>query len=158
MSGLKKKEAIMSKGEVLLELQISQTLVKYHDIKTQYRFAALHTGGIGKGVRARLEEAGLKDWRFDIAFPLAKLAIEVEGVTSWGRNANGSMRLGRHQTAKGMEGDLRKYDAAARLGWVVYRCSQHMVEDGTALETITILLDRMHPLGKGSKININYLL
>lgn len=80
-------------------------------------------------------------WRFDFAIPETKLAVEVEGITSWGKNKNGTMKLGRHQTAKGIEGDLEKYDEAMRLGWNVYRCSQSMVKSGRALQTIEILIN-----------------
>lgn len=78
-------------------------------------------------------------WRFDFAIPEIMLAVEVEGITSYGKNKNGSMRLGRHQTAKGIEADLEKYDEAMRLGWNIYRCSQSMVKSGRAIETIEIL-------------------
>ncbi len=78
-------------------------------------------------------------WRFDFAIPDKMLAIEVEGITFYGKNKDGSMKLGRHQTGKGIEGDLEKYDEAMRLGWNVYRCSQKMVKSGRALETIEIL-------------------
>ena len=93
----------------------------------EYRFAA-ELVGTQKGVRARLVNAGLKDWRFDFAWPDLMIAVEVEGITRWGRNKNGSMKLGRHQTSTGMEGDLRKYDKAMGLGWTVYRCSGSMVK------------------------------
>jgi very-short-patch-repair endonuclease len=83
-----------------------------------------------------------RKWRFDFTVPAHKLAIEVEGVTSYGKNKNGTMKLGRHQTAKGMEGDLEKYEEAMRLGWSIYRCSQKMVKSGRAIETINILLQR----------------
>lgn len=81
-------------------------------------------------------------WRFDFALPQFQLAIEIEGITSWGKNKDGTMKLGRHQAAKGIEGDLEKYDEAMRLGWNVYRCSQSMVRSGRALQTISILIDR----------------
>lgn len=82
-----------------------------------------------------------RKWRFDFAILDKKLAIEVEGITCWGKNKNGTMKLGRHQSAKGIEGDLEKYDEAMRLGWNVYRCSQSMVNSGRAIETIGILLN-----------------
>ena len=110
------------------------------DYVREYRFAAENVG-THAGVRARLKAEELKDWRFDFAFPLMRFAIEVEGVTSWGKNKDGSMRLGRHQTGKGMEEDLIKYDSAMRLGWDVYRCSGAMVKSGRAIQTIKLLYD-----------------
>lgn len=106
----------------------------------EHRFGAEACGGTGKGLRARLADAGLRDWRFDFAMPGIKLAIEVEGITSYGKTKTGKMALGRHQTAKGIEGDMQKYDAAMRLGWDVYRCSQAMVKSGQAIETIKIIM------------------
>lgn len=97
----------------------------------EYRFAALATGGTGKGCRQRLKDAGLADWRFDFAVPDHHLAIEVEG---------GAWTGGRHTRGQGFAADLRKYDAAARLGWYVYRCDPAMIKSGMALETITQLI------------------
>ena len=82
----------------------------------------------------------VRKWRFDFAVKSAMLAIEVEGITSWGKNKNGSMKLGRHQTAKGIEGDLEKYGEAMKLGWNVYRCSPKMVNSGCAIETIKAIV------------------
>lgn len=81
-----------------------------------------------------------RKWRFDFAWPDFKLAVEVEGITFYGKNKNGSMKLGRHQTAKGVNGDCEKYGAAMELGWDVYRCTQQMVRTGQALKTIEILV------------------
>lgn len=97
----------------------------------EYRFAAHACGGPGKGLRARLAAAGLRDWRFDFAWPERLLAVEVEG---------GGWIKGRHNTGAGFAADLRKYDAAMRLGWNVYRCDAQMVESGAAVETIRILM------------------
>jgi very-short-patch-repair endonuclease len=47
-------------------------------------------------------------WRFDIAFPSRKLAVELEG-------------RGRHQTVVGYRNDCEKYNAAIELGWTVLR-------------------------------------
>lgn len=80
-------------------------------------------------------------WRFDFAWPDQKIAVEIEGVTSFGKNANGTMRLGRHQTAKGLEKDCQKYGAAMVLGWTVYRCTQHMVKSGEAITTLEKLFE-----------------
>ena len=77
-----------------------------------------------------------RKWRADFAFPAESLLIEVEGVTRYGKNKDGSMRLGRHQTAKGFTEDLVKYNAAALLGFRVLRFSPDMVKSGTALQDI----------------------
>lgn len=96
----------------------------------EYRFAAEHVG-LGKGLRVRLEEAGMKNWRFDFAWPETKFAVEVEG---------GAWVMGRHNRGSGFEGDLVKYHHAMRLGWSVYRCSGALIKNGQAVELIAELL------------------
>lgn len=51
-------------------------------------------------------------WRFDLAIPEHRIAIEVEGGV-WTR--------GRHTRGSGYLADLEKYNAAAALGWTVLR-------------------------------------
>lgn len=108
----------MSKAEDLLELHLKAEGIEY---VREHRFHPT------------------RRWRFDFAMPALKLAVEVEGITWFGKNKNGTMKLGRHQSAKGIEGDLEKYGEAMKLGWNVYRCSQNMVKNGTAIDTIKIL-------------------
>ena len=57
--------------ERALDLQLRSIGVEF---EREYRFAAIHTGGTGSGVRKRLKMAGLKDWRFDFAIPGMKIA------------------------------------------------------------------------------------
>lgn len=51
-------------------------------------------------------------WRFDFAYPEAKLAIEIEG---------GVWNNGRHVTGTGFEDDCEKYNTAVLMGWYVLR-------------------------------------
>lgn len=67
-------------------------------------------------------------WRFDFAWPQFLIALELEG---------GVYNHGRHTRPKGFEGDVEKYNEAARLGWSVYRATSTMVNDGRAIATIT---------------------
>lgn len=101
------------------------------DHEAEYRFGAIASGGAGKGLRGRLKEMGLKDWRADFHIIGHMLLVEVEGG-AWGKS--------RHTTGTGFAGDLRKYDAAMRLGYTVYRCDPAMVKNGRALETIKLLI------------------
>jgi hypothetical protein len=98
----------------------------------EHRFAAEFVGP-GKGLRARLRDNDLQDWRFDFAWPDADLAVEVEG---------GGWVQGRHTRGKGFEDDLRKYHAAMRLGWTVYRCGAKLIKSGDAADLIVTLLLR----------------
>jgi len=66
-------------------------------------------------------------WRFDLAWPAHKLAVEVEGGTWAG---------GRHSRGSGYELDVEKYNEATLLGWRVLRVTTHMVTDGRALAII----------------------
>lgn len=56
-----------------------------------------------------------RKWRFDIAFPGQKIAIEYEGikVAKDGKS--------RHTTLCGYTADAEKYNAAQSLGWKVLR-------------------------------------
>lgn len=61
-----------------------------------------------------------RKWRFDFAWPAAKVAVEIEGIC-YGR------KQGRHQTAAGMAEDCLKYNSAAYLGWSVIRLTPKMI-------------------------------
>ncbi len=63
-------------------------------------------------------------WRFDFAYPEAKLAVEIEG---------GIWNGGRHTRGKGFEADAEKYNSAVLLGWKVLRFTGDMVGRGIAL-------------------------
>lgn len=66
-------------------------------------------------------------WRLDAAWPELKIAAELEGAI-WIE--------GRHTRGSGFTKDCEKYNAAALLGWRVFRFTAGMVRDGTALQTI----------------------
>lgn len=66
-------------------------------------------------------------WRFDLAWPAHKVAVEVEG---------GSYVGGRHVTGSGFGADLEKYNEAGLLAWLVIRVTPGMVDDGRALRLV----------------------
>ena len=68
-----------------------------------------------------------RKWRADFCWPNRKLIVEVEGGT-WVR--------GRHARGKGMQEDMDKYNAAARLGYMVLRFTTEDVTRGRAIADI----------------------
>jgi len=57
-----------------------------------------------------------RKWRFDFAFPAAKVAVEIDG-----RARGNPGTPGRHQTVDGVRRDCEKHNEAVRLGWRVLR-------------------------------------
>lgn len=119
-----------------LETKLAQqlALLRVPAPETEFRFAAHHVGGPGKGVRERLRAARLSDWKFDFAWPAHRFAVEVEG---------GAWINGRHNRGAGFEEDLRKYHAAMSIGWNVYRCGASLIKTGQAAELIENLLHNL---------------
>lgn len=70
-------------------------------------------------------------WSFDRAWRFERVALELEG---------GVWSGGRHVRGKGYESDCEKYSVAAALGWKVIRCTRRMVEDGTMVELLGMVL------------------
>lgn len=88
---------------------------------------ALKAAGLPKPEAELRFAAPARDWRFDLAWPDRKLAVEVEGVSA-GRS--------RHQSIDGYQEDCAKYAAAALLGWTVLRFTQTQVAAGWPLALI----------------------
>lgn len=61
-----------------------------------------------------------RKWRFDFAFPLHMVAIEIEG---------GTWNNGRHGRGEGFENDCVKYNSAVELGWKLLRFTPKMLTD-----------------------------
>ena len=68
-----------------------------------------------------------RKWRFDMAWPGGKLAVEIEG---------GMWIGGRHTRPSGYLKDLEKYNRAAILGWKLLRVTYDQIEDGSAADLI----------------------
>lgn len=126
----------MSAAEESLAVQLRALRIAH---VREHRFAAEATGGTGRGCRQRLVAQRLKDWRFDFAMPERRLAVEVEG---------GAWTGGRHTRGTGFHADLRKYAAAARLGWTVIRVDPAMIRSGEAIDTVRSVLQRNPPAGQ----------
>lgn len=121
----------MSKLEEQLALQMRAEGISGFD--REVRFAAEYVGS-GKGLRERLKDADLKDWRFDFANRDLMLAFECDGAT-WTN--------GRHNRGAGFESDKFKYAEAAKLGWTVIGFTAGMIKSGYAINTIKTLIDRL---------------
>jgi len=67
-----------------------------------------------------------RKWRFDFAWPVRMLAVEVEGGTFQG---------GRHRSMHGFQADAEKYNTAAAMGWTVLRFTALDIEGGTVTRT-----------------------
>lgn len=71
-------------------------------------------------------------WRFDFAWPVHKIAVEVEGLAM--RMIGGQLVcVGRHTTVTGFRADLEKYNTATMLGWRVLRFEQQEIKNGNAI-------------------------
>lgn len=62
---------------------------------------------------------GKRRWRFDLAWPVEKVALEIDGGT-WSQ--------GRHTRGLGFENDLRKINEASADGWCVLRATTSMID------------------------------
>ena len=105
--------ATVSLPEMSMYLQITDNAVKYPVPIREYAFA--------KG----------RKWRFDLAYPDKKIAIEVEG---------GTRIVGRHSRHHGFSADCIKYAEAILRGWRVLRFTSEQVYDGTAMRYVDKIL------------------
>lgn len=72
-----------------------------------------------------------REWRFDMAWPAEKVALEVDGAVYTG---------GRHTRGKGYSNDCRKFAEAVVLGWRVVRVTSDHIGSGEALQWMERLL------------------
>ena len=70
-------------------------------------------------------------WRFDLCWPSASLAVDVEG---------GIYSGGRHVRGKGFEKDAVKYNTATAMGWRVLRFTGSQIRSRAAVELIASVL------------------
>ena len=75
--------------------------------------------GEGPGIRKRIKDAGLQDWRFDFAWLPQKVAVELDGGI-WTRGA--------HVRGNHYESDRRKCNAAQIFGWKVLTFTRGMLD------------------------------
>lgn len=73
----------------------------------------------------------VRRWRLDFAWPVERLAVEIEG---------GIWSGGRHVRGAGFLGDIEKHNALALLGWCLLRFDAVAVRTGYAVNTIQAAL------------------
>lgn len=105
---------------------------------------------IERGLPTPLEEYAFaaalgRAWRFDYCWKDYRVAYEREGAT-WGKvvtDAAGNKHrvvAGRHTSGAGVDKDAAKYNAAARLGWVVIRGTASTERNGQAIRDLELAL------------------
>lgn len=72
-----------------------------------------------------------RKWRFDFAFAVPRLAIEVQG---------GIWTRGRHSRGSGLVKEYEKLNAAAVLGWRILYCTPQQVQTLQFARTIKAAL------------------
>ena len=68
-----------------------------------------------------------RKWRFDFAFVLDKLAVEIDG---------GVWTQGRHTRGSGRIADMEKQSEAAILGWRILYVTPEQISNGAALDYV----------------------
>ena len=69
----------------------------------------------------------VRRWRFDLAWPAAKLAVEVQG---------GVWSNGKHGRGSGVAKDYEKLNTAQIMGWKVLQFETSQIKSGEAAELI----------------------
>lgn len=96
-------------------------------------------GGIGGG----------RKWRFDMAWPGDRVALEVQG---------GGWVHGRHTQPKGFENDCEKASHAAACGWRLLLVTARMIQDGRAVRLVILALGlAAASLGPGAAVGVRIL-
>jgi len=94
--------------------------------QTEYRLAANYVG-LGKGLRVRLKDAGLQDWRHDFIWLDQKLIVELNG---------GTFNQGRHTRGAALASEYRKINFAQEQGFNVLIFDSGMVKSGEAAQQV----------------------
>lgn len=82
-----------------------------------------------------VREYKFQQWRFDFAWPVLKIAVEIDGGTFAG---------GDHVRGKGYQRDCMKNNAAQIAGWSVLRADREMTGSNEfAVVVKTMILERI---------------
>jgi hypothetical protein len=76
-------------------------------------------------------------WRFDLAWPLERVAVEVQG---------GTFAAGRHVRGASLLAEYEKLNAATVDGWTVLLVIPRQLLDGTLTELLARVFERRGPV------------
>ncbi len=107
-----------------LALQFDAMKIKY---RREVRLFAEFVG-IGKGLRERLNNACLKDYRFDFEICELNLLVEVQGGV-W-------LPKGGHNTGTGINRDCEKALMAFKHGYTVLPVTKELIKSGKVVDAI----------------------
>jgi hypothetical protein len=114
----------VNKTEIFTPEQIKKEVKKTPEIESIKRKLKEH----GYEFETEYKFHIIRKWRFDLALPKYKVAIEYEGIMS---------KKSRHTTIKGFTTDCEKYNEAAIWGWKVLRYTtlnyKDMIKDLNAI-------------------------
>ena len=112
-------------ADVLNAPKAAQTVPAESPLAAQFEAMWRQLGGPVLDTEVRFHPD--RRWRFDYCHLATRTAIELEG---------GAHSRGRHTRGAGFIGDCHKYNAAARLGYTVFRLATGMVQPDTLSEII----------------------
>lgn len=85
--------------------------------------------GLPRPVR-QLKFHPTRKWTYDFAWPDLGVALEIEGAV---------FAAGRHTRGASYAKDCDKYNAAAALGWLVYRVTTQQFRDGSVFTLVDLI-------------------
>lgn len=85
------------------------------------------------GWASELQFHPVRQWRFDLAAPELRIAIEIEG---------GVFRGGRHTRGRGYVRDMEKYNAAVTRGWRMLRYTPKQMAAGAFCDDVAAVIAR----------------
>ena len=102
----------------------------------------MSTSSLEKYLAAMLDEEGIeyvaeykfhpvRRWRFDIAIPAHKLAIEVQG---------GIYIHGRHTRGNALEDEYAKINTAVAMGWRVLFATTRLISSGAIVDFVKTII------------------
>ena len=120
-------------ADLLHSPKLAQTVPAESPLAAQFEAMWRQLGGPVLDTEVRFHPD--RRWRFDYCHLATRTAIELEG---------GAYSRGRHIRGAGFIEDCHKYNAAARLGYTVFRIATGMVQPDTLSEIIEHIQEKRH--------------